>query len=389
MKRSATGGDALSISAEIYIRATNGVETEVTPVGGTSAQALDGNYLEYIFSLNVTNDTVMNASDSIMLKFKSSAIGGAPVDLYIGEGYLNIPVPSGQFTLQSDFAAHTNDTANTNINHLTWDQKLALTNAIGSSVQLGMGAYAYSGVAIGYGAYANSFGVAIGQNATSAWAGVAYGILATASSSNAVAIGPYSWATNDSVSIGYQVTNIIADTTRLKGDLDMNWRDVTNGRALYMTNGIFTESVTVGGTNVIDAVANLNSATNTLNTALGDVQLIKYPLTNNTATTAGKAYQLSNSTWVAANCTTQQTCSKLIGLAAGDSSVTNGIQVFGPITVTNEDLVPGDPVFVSATAGEWTQTAPTNSTYVLRCLGHAFDTNKIFIKPDGIWVTIE
>lgn len=103
MRRSTGGGDACSVSAEIYTRATNGVETEITPVAGTSAQSIGGTALEYIYSLAVSTDTVISATDSIELKFKMSGVGGTPT-LYISTGYLQVPVPSGQFALQSEFS---------------------------------------------------------------------------------------------------------------------------------------------------------------------------------------------------------------------------------------------------------------------------------------------
>ena len=104
MRRTSGGGEALAMAAEIYTRATNGVETEITAISGTVAQTLDATDLEYIYTLNVTNDAVMATTDSLEVKLKSSARAGSPL-VIISAGYFSSPTPSGQFTLQSDFMA--------------------------------------------------------------------------------------------------------------------------------------------------------------------------------------------------------------------------------------------------------------------------------------------
>jgi hypothetical protein len=104
--RSAGGGDLVSLSAEIYIRHADGSETELTAIAGTAAQAIGPTALGYTFDLNVTNTTTLVGTDAVMLKFKTSAIGGAPVTLYFSTGYLKVPVPTSQFTLTSELVSH-------------------------------------------------------------------------------------------------------------------------------------------------------------------------------------------------------------------------------------------------------------------------------------------
>ena len=113
MQITSGGGDALSISAEIYTRATNGTETEITAVSGTTPQVITVDALEYVFSLNVTNNTTIAVTDSILVKFKSSGRGGTP-DLIITKGFLSVPIPSSQFVSVNDtryLAALTNAAA--------------------------------------------------------------------------------------------------------------------------------------------------------------------------------------------------------------------------------------------------------------------------------------
>jgi hypothetical protein len=101
MYRSTIGADACSVSAEIYLRTALGVETELTAVSGTAAQTISGTSLEYIYSLNVISNYTTLATDSILLRFKTSAVGGAPVTLNIGQGFLSVPIPSTQFATKA------------------------------------------------------------------------------------------------------------------------------------------------------------------------------------------------------------------------------------------------------------------------------------------------
>lgn len=122
MYRSTVGADAVSVAAEIYTRTAGGVETELTPVSGTAAQVVIGSALEYIYTLNVVSNHSMSATDSVILRFKTSAVGGAPVTLYIGAGFLSAPIPSTQFQLaDADLTklASNNGGSLTNVNAAT------------------------------------------------------------------------------------------------------------------------------------------------------------------------------------------------------------------------------------------------------------------------------
>lgn len=103
-----SGGPALSESAEVYLRVTNGVETELTPVSGTAAQSIPtGGFSEYIFSLSIPADTVCNATDSVEVKLKSSGRSGT-TSLIIKSGTFTVPIPSGQFLTQNDGTLYSN-----------------------------------------------------------------------------------------------------------------------------------------------------------------------------------------------------------------------------------------------------------------------------------------
>lgn len=100
MRRTSGGGDALSESVEFYTRGTNGVEVEITPVTGTQPQVLGATDLEYIYTLNVTNNQSTLATDSFLVKFKSSGRSGAP-SLIISSGFVSVPIPSTQYPIEA------------------------------------------------------------------------------------------------------------------------------------------------------------------------------------------------------------------------------------------------------------------------------------------------
>lgn len=97
-----SGSPRASIAAEMYIRGTNGVETELTPASGTESQALSTSALKLIFQWSFTNDITMLATDRILIKFKVSGVNGT-VNILIGSGAMDVPTPSSQYVLTSDF----------------------------------------------------------------------------------------------------------------------------------------------------------------------------------------------------------------------------------------------------------------------------------------------
>jgi hypothetical protein len=125
-------GDALSLSAEIYIRATNGVETEITPISGTTAQAITTSPLEYVFTLGVASNVTMNATDSIQVKFKTSNVLSPPFTLNITAGALSVPIPSSQFVLVTEQVT-TNTLTPTNM--VSAYQTNATLSSLGGSTQ--------------------------------------------------------------------------------------------------------------------------------------------------------------------------------------------------------------------------------------------------------------
>jgi hypothetical protein len=96
------GGDTLSLSAEIYIRSTNGTEVELTPVPGTSPQAVGLAATGFTFPLEISSNAVLSVTDSLEVKLKTSSVVSPPITLNISSGSLNSPLPSSQFVLVTE-----------------------------------------------------------------------------------------------------------------------------------------------------------------------------------------------------------------------------------------------------------------------------------------------
>jgi hypothetical protein len=101
------GGSAtLSASVEMYLRETNGVERELTPISGTEAQVITASALKYVYRWSFSNDVTKTATESPLIKFKLTKGGSGTVNFYISTGHLDIPTPSTAYTLQSVMDAH-------------------------------------------------------------------------------------------------------------------------------------------------------------------------------------------------------------------------------------------------------------------------------------------
>jgi hypothetical protein len=101
------GGSAtLSASVEMYLRETNGVERELTPISGTESQVITASALKYIYRWSFANDVTKTATESPLIKFKLTKGGSGTVNFYISTGHLDVPTPSTAYTLQSVHDAH-------------------------------------------------------------------------------------------------------------------------------------------------------------------------------------------------------------------------------------------------------------------------------------------
>lgn len=174
-----------------------------------------------------------------------------------------------------------------------------------------------------------------------------------------------------------------------------NWPTLTNGGSVMArTNGALLSPLGFFSANDVPTnAAELAAATNAHEIRIAAVELTTNASSSiikcgDTTTITGRVYQLeAANTWSLAANTNEANCSRVLGLAVGTNSSSQGIRVFGEQTVTNNDLTVGAAVYVHD-LGEFTQTVPTTDGSIIRAIGHASATNKIFISPDISWITV-
>jgi len=107
------------------------------------------------------------------------------------------------------------------------------------------------------------------------------------------------------------------------------------------------------------------------------------------STTAGKVYMHSDfaSAWSLADADDQSTKNLLAIATASNSS--SGMLLRGIVRYSSgHGLVSGRPIYVSNTAGEMTNTAPTGSGDYVRVIGYAINSAYIYFNPDTTWVEL-
>lgn len=129
-----------------------------------------------------------------------------------------------------------------------------------------------------------------------------------------------------------------------------------------------------------DLNMNNKSITNLTSVVGSNQMIITYG--NTTATTAGKLYYLdASNNWIEA--TNSNSVGFQLAIANGASSSVNGMIVQGTITNATyySGFSTGGALYVSATSGLMTNTAPSSN---IRVLGNSLGSNQIYFSPSNI-----
>ena len=91
---------------------------------------------------------------------------------------------------------------------------------------------------------------------------------------------------------------------------------------------------------------------------------------------------------VKADASAESTSSSLIALAS--TAIESGKQGNFLLSglYTSSGLTTGATLFVSTTAGTWTESKPEASGEIVRVLGYALSTTQVFFQPDRTWTEI-
>ena len=128
--------------------------------------------------------------------------------------------------------------------------------------------------------------------------------------------------------------------------------------------------------------------------------IIKYSPGSSTSLNGSEIYYLrTNGTWLQADASTVLTSGQiLLGVALGGDPQTVGVLLKGFVRVASTEIlnkptnVPGQPLYVSTTAGHFDFTAPSGSGDVVRIVGYAIDDDGgdvlVYFDPDKTYVEI-
>ncbi len=78
----------------------------------------------------------------------------------------------------------------------------------------------------------------------------------------------------------------------------------------------------------------------------------------------------------------------MLGYVIYDTDVEEGVVLYGFVKKASHGFTIGAPLYLSTTAGDMSNTAPTGTNDVVRVVGYAVDANTIFFNPDGTYITL-
>jgi hypothetical protein len=103
----------------------------------------------------------------------------------------------------------------------------------------------------------------------------------------------------------------------------------------------------------------------------------------------GRGYYWDGSAWAYWDASAVGTASLLLGVALDTGTASSvGMCIRGMVTMSTDAGTAGDVLFMSEAAGTGTNTAPTTSGAIVRCIGYIMDSTngQVFFNPDGTWV---
>ena len=106
------------------------------------------------------------------------------------------------------------------------------------------------------------------------------------------------------------------------------------------------------------------------------------------STVAGKVYTFYSGTWTLVDADGEDTTRGLLGMALGGNSSTNGMLVYGVGYVAVDPGDAGKPLYISTTAGDLTETQPSDASDFVRVVGYCLADQKIFFSPSQDYIDL-
>ena len=109
--------------------------------------------------------------------------------------------------------------------------------------------------------------------------------------------------------------------------------------------------------------------------------------------TVGTLYYLATTgLWVAADASDNTAgADELLGIALGANALSDGVLLRGVVNVTGVSNLTnvGRALYISTTAGDVTETAPSGNNEIVRIVGYVLHADDImYFNPDSTWVKV-
>jgi len=169
-----------------------------------------------------------------------------------------------------------------------------------------------------------------------------------------------------------------------------------SGSALeFHTNGVNTaltldtsQNATFAGDITLSASSSIVlDDTPTASTASGSGTIVNWSVSE--SVTAGTLYAVkTNGGWTTADADSEAKSTYMLAIALG-SNANQGMLLQGFFYKSSHGFTIGAPLYVSTTAGTFSNSRPTASNDYVRIIGYATSTNYIYFDPDKTWVKID
>ena len=213
--------------------------------------------------------------------------------------------------------------------------------------------------------------------------------------------------TSDGVTVTGQITTTGTSPSVLFNETDVtaNWRNrVSSGsyRVQYASDGTtFSDYFVLGASaNTVekdttfagDITLGPSSSivlddTPTASTASGSGTIVNWSVS--VSTTAGNLYVIkTDGGWTTADADSEAKSTAMAAIALG-SNATAGMLLQGFFYKAGHGFAIGSPLYISNTAGAFSNSRPTGTGDYVRIIGYATSTNYIYFDPDKTWVKID
>jgi len=170
---------------------------------------------------------------------------------------------------------------------------------------------------------------------------------------------------------------------------ELNFSTAGINRLIIDSNGL-----TVNGNVSLDEDVVLGASssivlddTPTASTASGSGTIVKWSVS--VSTTAGTLYVIkTDGGWTTADADSEAKSTAMAAIALG-SNATSGMLLQGFFYKASHGFSIGAPLYISNTAGAFSNTRPTGTGDYVRIIGYATSTNYIYFDPDKTWVKID